>query len=1076
MKEFKRLNNIVGWIVFAIASTVYIMTTEPNGSLWDCGEYISTAYKLQVGHPPGAPFFQLVGKFFSLFAPNQHLVAQMVNAMSALASGFTILFLFWTITHMARKLFIGENNLTGGNMIAVLGAGAVGALAYTFTDSFWFSAVEGEVYAMSSFFTAIVFWAILKWEDAADHGHAYRWLILIAYLMGLSIGVHLLNLLAIPAITFVYYFKKYKPTTKGIIFTFIISIVLLAVVMYMIIPWLVFLAGWFERIFINDFGLPFNTGTIIYFVLLVGGIVYGLYYTQKKKKLLGNTILLAFTFITIGYMSFLILVVRSNANTPIDENNPEDATSLLAYLNREQYGDWPLLYGQYFNAPTIGAKDKSPVYTKSFAIVDEDKLPDPSRIKLGDKGLIKIFQYEEDAQKALKKLKLKNPKLSIKEAYVITDERKNRVPVYDPDFMTIFPRMWSNQRSIHAMVYKQYMHDKSHRKTIINDQGKRETRVIPSFVDNLRFFFSYQIGHMYLRYFMWNFAGRQNDIQGHGDNIHGNWISGIPFLDDWRLGPQEDLPIELQNNKGHNRYFMLPLLLGLLGLWFHFVKDRNYALVVTVLFLMTGLAIIVYLNQYPYQPRERDYAYVASFYAFAIWIGFGVLALYDLLKKYMNPKVTAIAVTAVSLLLVPGIMAQQNWDDHDRSNLRNTLNVAENYLNTCEKNAIIFTNGDNDTFPLWYAQEVEGIRTDVKVVNLSLFNTDWYIDQMLRKTYDAEPIPFGIGRDKYIQGTNDVAYFIPNPKFAKDKVHYNIKDLVNFYFSDSPKTKFHPRQQAGEKGINYFPTKYFYIPVDKDKVLKNGTVAMKDSSLVVDKVKWRIKKGMIQKNDLMMLEMLASFNWDRPVYYAITTGADAYLNLMDYFQVEGMAYKLVPIKTKNRDMLGLYGHVNTDILYENLMHKFKYDGINDPNVYFNESHMRSIRNYRSLFAKLADALIKEGKNEKAGKVLDFAFETLPEKTVSFDVFTEPLAVDYYRLGQKEKADSVINRLIDIQIHDLGFYYGPEQKPGTLINEKRTAMMILQRISMDVRTYNPELSKKANEVFMQYYQRFSIEAQ
>lgn len=1071
MKEFKRLNNIIGWLVFAIASTVFLVTTEPTGSLWDCGEYISTAFKLQVGHPPGAPLFQLLGKFFSLFAPNASLVAQMVNAMSALASGFTILFLFWSITHMARKFFIKDGVIAGANMIAVLGAGAVGALAYTFTDSFWFSAVEGEVYALSSFFTAIVFWAILKWEDAADNGHAYRWLILIAYLMGLSIGVHLLNLLAIPAITFVYYFKMYKPSTKGIIITFIISIVILAVVMYVIIPWMVAIAGLFERFFVNSFGMPFHTGSIIYFLLLVGGIIFGLYRTQKMKKLVANTILLAFTFITIGYMSFLILVVRSNANTPIDENNPEDATSLLAYLNREQYGDWPLFYGQYFNAPTIDAKDNKPVYTKSYAIVDEDKLPHPSKIKLGDRGLVKIYQYKEDAEKEL--ASLNNPKLTIKQAYVITDERKMRIPVYDPDFTTIFPRMWSNQRSIHPSVYNEYITDRSNRKTVTNNDGKKETLVIPSFADNLRFFFSYQIGHMYMRYFMWNFSGRQNDIQGHGNNINGNWISGINFIDEMRLGPQDDLPIELQNNKASNRYFMLPLILGLLGLWFHFSKNYKDGIVVAVLFLMTGLAIVVYLNQYPYQPRERDYAYVASFYAFAIWIGLGVIALYDLLRKYANPKAVAIGVTAITLALVPGIMAQQNWDDHDRSGRYNTLNIALNYLNSCEPNAILFTNGDNDTFPLWYAQEVEGQRTDVKVVNLSLFNTDWYIDQMIRKTYEADPIPIGITRDKFIQGTNDVAYFIANPNITKDKVHYNVKDLTEFFFSDAENTKFRPR---GGDPINYFPTKLFYIPVDKELVLANGTVAAKDSARIVDKVEWSINKSMVQKNDLMMLEMLASFDWKRPIYYAITTGPDSYLNLMEYFQLDGMAYRLVPIRTVENDFLGTYGNVNTDILYDKLMNKFRYDGLNDPSLYFDQFHMHSIRNYRSNFAKLATKLAEEGKNEKAKAVLDRAFEVLPEETVSYDFYVVPLAEAYYKIGETEKAKEITKRMIDIQTHDLQYYYGSEQKPGTNVNEKRTCMMILQRISMAVQPYDAETAKIANDIFMGYYQRFSAEAQ
>ena len=1070
MKEYRKLNNILGWIVFAIASTVYLLTTEPTGSLWDCGEYISTAYKLQVGHPPGAPFFQLLGNFFSLFAPNTAYVAQMVNAMSALASSFSILFLFWTITHLARKLLVKEGRPEGGNLIAILGAGFVGALAYTFTDSFWFSAVEGEVYALSSFFTAIVFWAILKWEDASDKGHAFRWIILIAYLMGLSIGVHLLNLLAIPAITFVFYFKKYKASPKGIILTFIISIILLALVMYVIIPWMVLIAGALERFFVNNMGFPFHTGSILFFLLLVGGIAGGLIYTQRAKKLIGNTILLAFTFITIGYMSFLILVVRSNANTPIDENNPEDATSLLAYLNREQYGDWPLFYGQYYNAPTIDAEDNSPVYTKSYAIVDETKLPKPSKITLGDPGLVSIWQYQDDAQKELDKLK--RPELSIKQAYVITDERKSRIPVYDEDFTTVFPRMWSNQRSVHAMVYEEYIKDKSNRKTVRTRDGKTETLVIPSFGDNLRFFFSYQIGHMYMRYFMWNFSGRQNDYQGHGNNLHGNWISGIKFIDEARLGPQDDIPVELQGNKAHNRYFMLPLILGLLGLWFHFSKNYKDGIVVAVLFLMTGLAIVVYLNQYPYQPRERDYAYVASFYAFAIWIGIGVIALYDMLRKLANPKMVAIVVTSASFLLVPLVMAQQNWDDHDRSGRYNTLNIAKNYLNSCEENAVIFTNGDNDTFPLWYAQEVEGIRTDVKVVNLSLFNTDWYIDQMLRKTYKAEPIPLNIGRDKYIQGTNDVAYFIKNPLIAKDNVHYNVKNLTEFFFSDNPDTKYPPKhmRRPGSELFNYFPTNLFYIPVDKEKVIAEGVVSPTDSSLIEDKVKWRVKGTNVQKNDLMMITMLSSFDWERPIYYAITTGPDSYLNLMEYFQLDGMAYRLVPIKTvvNNQDFQGIYGRVNTDVLYDNLMNKFRFDGLNDPNLYFDQFHMHSIRNYRTIFAMLAKELIKEGKKEKAKEVLSRAFEVLPEKTISYDRYVVGLAEAYYMLDEKEQADSIMNRLVEIQQHDLLYLYHPKQEVRSNMQEKSIALDILLRVARITQKYNADLSNQAYGIFTQYY--------
>lgn len=1071
MKAFKTLNNWVGWLVFAIASTVYIFTSEPTASLWDCGEYIATAYKLQVGHPPGAPFFQLMGKFFSLFATDTSNVARMVNTMSALSSGFTILFLFWTITHMARKIVSkgDASKLTGGNLIAIIGSGLVGALAYTFSDSFWFSAVEGEVYAMSSFFTAIVFWAMLKWEDTSAKEHGFRWIILISYLVGLSIGVHLLNLLTIPALVYIYYFKQYKPTTKGIILSGVISIALLAFVMYGIIPWIVIFAGNFEMLFVNYFGLPFHSGTIFYFIALVTAIVYGLYYTQKKKKLIANTIILGVTFLIIGYSSFFILVIRSNANTPIDENNPEDATSMLAYLNREQYGETPLFKGQYFNAPSKDQsqwEDKSPVYTKSYCVVDKDALRKPSKITLQDPGLIKFYQYKMDAEVFM--TKANNPKYSIKQAYVLTDPRKNRNPVYDDRFVTIFPRMWSNQRAPHASVYKQYM-SANPKRIQVNENGETKTIEVPSFGDNLHFFFSYQIGHMYMRYFMWNFVGRQNNIQGHGDKLHGNWVSGIPLIDDSRLGDQSMIPIELKNNKAHNTYFFLPLLLGLVGLYFHLVKNYKDGIVVISLFLMTGLAIVVYLNQYPYQPRERDYAYVASFYAFAIWMGIGVLALYEFLKKYMDARVVASAVTGITLLLVPGVMAQQNWDDHDRSGRYNTLNIAKNYLNSCSPNAILFTNGDNDTFPLWYAQEVEGIRTDIKIVNLSLFNTDWYVDQMRRKTYNAEPIPMDITRDQYIQGTNDAAYFIDNPNIAKKGEYYKLKDLTNFFFSENAKTKYPLRD--GSK-MNYFPTKLVYVDVDKNKVLSNGTVAAKDSSLIIDKVKWKINENMVQKNNLMMMDMLANFDWDRPINFAITTGADAYLHLMEYFQMDGMAYRLVPIKSSAGFNMGSYGRVNTDTLYDRLMNKFEYGGINNPDLYFDEHHMQSIRNYRSNFARLASELVDEGKNDKAKLVLDKCMETLPEVNVPYDYFMVSITESYYKIGETEKATQIASRLYEIFTHDLAFYFSSNEG-NEYINEKRNSLFIIQEIARLANTYKQEdLQNKTQQVFEQYIQTFN----
>ncbi len=1074
MKLYQKLNNYIGWAVFALASTVYLLTAEPTASLWDCGEYIATAYKLQVGHPPGAPFFQILGKFFSLFAADTSQVAFMVNAMSALASSFTILFLFWSITHLARKILTkGDDSLLeGGNLYAILGSGLVGALAYTFTDSFWFSAVEGEVYALSSFFTAIVFWAMLKWEDVADHRHGFRWIILIAYLVGLSIGVHLLNLLTIPALVYIYYFKKYDVNLKGILLSGLLSIVLLALVMYGIIPWIVILAGNFEIFFVNKLGMPFHSGTIIYFIIVMAAITGGLFFTQKKKKLIANTVILGITFLIIGYSSFFILVIRSNANTPIDENNPEDATSMLAYLNREQYGDTPLFSGPYFNSPTNPGdqwEDKSPVYTKLYCVVSENSLPNSSKIKIGDRGLIKFYQYKKDAENYIKNSK--NTTYSIKQAYVLTDLRNKRVPTYASNVTTIFPRMWSNQRPPHADVYKSYMGPNPKRITV-TENGKTKVIEVPTFGDNLNFFFKYQIGHMYMRYFMWNFVGRQNDIQGHGGKLHGNWISGIPAIDNARLGDQSMLPANLINNKGNNKYFFFPLLLGLLGMIFQFNKSYKDGIVVLSLFLMTGLAIVVYLNQYPYQPRERDYAYVASFYAFAIWIGLGVLAIYDTLRKVMNPKVTAIAATAVTLVLVPGIMANENWDDHDRSGRYNTLNIATNYLNSCEKNAILFTNGDNDTFPLWYAQEVEGVRTDIKIVNLSLFNTDWYVDQMRRKSYDAEPIPLSIERDQYIQGTNDVGYFFETG-VAKKGQHYNVREIMDFFFSQNSKTKVAMRD--GSK-MNYLPTKDLYIKVDKEKVVQNGTVAAKDTALIVDKVEWRVNKNMVQKNNLMMMEMLASFNWDRPIYYAITTGPDAYLNLMQYFQLDGMAYRLVPIKNNNGYKLGTYGRVDTDILYDKIMNVFKYGGLNDESLYFDEHHMRSIRNYRSNFARLATELTNEGDKLRAEAVLDRCMEVLPEKTVPYDYFMVPIMENYYKIGQVEKANKIAVRLSEIALHDLKFYYN-DNVFGEYINEKNNALVIVRDIARLGKQYGQDdVFASADAIFQSYGERFSQEAQ
>jgi len=727
MENFRRYNLILGWGVFLVSLIVYLLTMEPTASFWDCGEFIATAYKMEVGHPPGAPFFMILGRFFTLFAGGDVTkVAVTVNVLSAMASAFTILFLFWTLTHLVRKFFTKDEQNGKVAMITMFGAALVGSLAYTFSDSFWFSAVEAEVYSLSSLFTAVVFWAILKWENVADKPGSNRWLILIAYLMGLSIGVHLLNLLAIPAIIMVYYFKKYTPTVKGVIAALVVSVGILGVINYMLIPGLTAIAGKFELVFVNGMGLPFYSGVIVYALLLFGGIIFGIYMTHKRGKVLWNTILLSLFVIVVGYSSYAIIVIRSAANTPLDESNPDTVFSLLSYLNREQYGSNPLVYGAFFNHRPNSIKEGKPSYYKN------------------------------------------------EEGYYKVD--KNREYEYDSEAKGVFPRMWSTQdRHANEYIYWGGMTEAelydvrrdAEGNPMMNQMGGYSydrTRAIgrPTFGQNMRFFFRYQVGYMYLRYFMWNFAGRQNDIQGHGELTKGNWMSGIKFIDQARLGPQDNMPASIVDNKAHNKYYLLPLLLGLAGAFFHYKKHNQDFWVVALLFLLTGFAILVYLNQYPIQPRERDYAFAASFYAFAIWVGIGVAGLIEWASKRKRSVISAGALVLASLILVPGIMAKENWDDHDRSNRYTAPAFARNFLNSCLPGGIIFTNGDNDTFPLWYIQEVEGFRTDVRVVNLSYLTADWYIEQMKQTFYDSEALPISMTKDQYVQGERDFAYLVDN--------------------------------------------------------------------------------------------------------------------------------------------------------------------------------------------------------------------------------------------------------------------------------------------------------------------------
>ncbi len=983
-------------------------------SFWDCGEYIATAFKLEVGHPPGAPLFQLLGRFLSLFAfGDVTLVARMVNTMSALASGFTILFLFWTITMIAKKIALQSGELTKQKTLTIMGAALVGSLAYTFSDSFWFSAVEGEVYAMSSFFTAIVVWAIFKWEEHADEKHAYRWLILIAYLMGLSIGVHLLNLLAIPAITFVYYFKKYpNPGWKGIAMTALLSILILAVVMYFIIPWIIKLAGLFELFFINSLGLPFNSGTIIYFLLLIGFIIWGLYYTRKMAKPVWNAIILAFTFIVIGYSSFLMLVIRSNADTPIDENNPENAMYLLAYLNREQYGDWPLLKGQYYNAPVVDRANGNPVYAKD--------------VKSGK--------------------------------YIVTDKRERVIPVYDERFTTIFPRMWDQSEPRFETEYIRWGNVKG---VPVQVQGgeRSETLNVPTFAENLAFFWNYQLIHMYYRYFMWNFAGRQNDVQGMGNKLDGNWKSGISFIDKIRLGPQ-DIP-ENRKSKGDNSFYFLPLILGLIGIYFTLRHDKQSAWVVFLLFLMTGIAIVLYLNSHSPQPRERDYSFAGSFYAFAIWIGLGIMQLERWIGKLTGNNIA----TVFSILFGMGVvtlMAQQGWDDHDRSGRYTALAVAENYLNSCAPNAILFTNGDNDTFPLWYAQEVEGIRTDVRVVNLSLLNTEWYINQMKRKAYDSDPVPFSLTEDKYRQGSHDVTYLIEDEGLKNTYV--DVKALFGIIAEDDSRLKMNTSQIGM---IDYFPAKKFMVTYDSAALMKTGTILPEMVSRL-DTIRWEIKAQAIEKANLMIMDLLATNDWKRPVYFVMTTGTDTYIGLDKYFHLEGLAYRLLPVQAKTIE--GQIGEVNTTVMYDNLMNRFKWGNMNKPGIYIDETNARMVMNMRSLYGRLADALIREGKIDSAKRVLDRSFEVMPESVIPYDFFTVPLIIGYYKTGEIAKANQVAAKLNKNITDDLVWLFSfPDKDLKGMDMSIQEAVFTIQRLSVALREAKQDkLAAETEATLKKYY--------
>lgn len=1097
-KKYSLINNITGWAVLIFSSIVYILTIEASASFWDCGEFIASATKLQVGHPPGAPLWSMKARMFAvvgdILGDNPERIAYAINVFSALCSSFSILFLFWTITALGEKIAKKSGELTTGQTWAIMFSGIVGSLAFTFSDSFWFSAVEAEVYAASSLYTAAVFWLALKWDANAHKPYSDRYLILIAYLMGLSIGVHILNLLVIPAIVYIYYFNKQKVTPKGFVIAGIVAVILLGVIQQVVISYSVEFATKFEYFFVNSLGMSFNSGMWFYFVLLAALLIYGVIYSRKKNKPNLQKAFLGVIVILIGYSSFAMIVIRSAANPPMDENNPENIMSLLPYLNREQYGDRPLAYGQSF---IVDLEDD-----RNYSILDyKESYKD---------GKPSYYQDEKSGK------------------YKVSVDGKNAKPNYNSKTCMYLPRMYSTQ-SHHVRAYKAWSDfEGAKQKVKVADRsGRLRTKniLVPTAGENLKFFVNYQFNFMYWRYFMWNFVGRQNDIQGHGiaENsdavLKGNWLSGVDFVDSVHLGDQSSLPTSLKENPGRNKFYFFPLILGIIGLVFHFSVHRKDAWIVTLLFFMTGIAIILYLNQTPYQPRERDYAYAGSFYAFAIWIGLGVQGLYHYMfgqrkseseiteetgKKGIEAKLmslgiyeivlTAFGFLAVGILaiaigthesevigfsclyigfiisvyillsagvgpylknhkakallafcltgFVPVIMAVEGWDDHDRSDKYTAADFAKNYLDSCDKNAIIFTNGDNDTFPLWYVQEVEGYRTDVRVVNLSLLNTDWYIDQMKRKAYDGEAVPFSMTKDQYRQGTRDYV-FVQN-KWA-DKFH-DLKKVMDFVKSDSPNAKL--RTTSGDM-MNYLPTNKFSIPVDKDAVVENGIVPEDKAHLVPEQMNWKIGRGAVMKAKLMILDLMAHNNWKRPVYFAMTVGSDNYMNLEDYFQLEGLAFKVTPIKQPSSQ--GGNGHIDIDKMYQNLVHEFQWGNMEKPGVYMGEQVQRMTSNYRNNFARLArELLIKRRDTTRAIETLDRCMEVMPPSKIPVNFFTFYLADAYYMAGAFKKGNDITEQVIDKYEEELLWYIKQDEAIGKyLVNDIKRSLQYLSNMKVYV---------------------------
>ena len=1004
--NFNKWNTVLGWFAFAVALLTYSLTVEPTLSFWDCGEYIATSANLEVGHPPGAPLFQMLGAFFAMFAASADKIALMVNFLSVFSSAFTVLFMFWSLTLLLRKIVGQTKELTTSQNLMILGSSLIAAFSFTFSDSFWYNAVEAEVYAMASLLIALLFWLGLRWEQEMETPRGNKWLLLISLVIGLSFGVHFMALLTFPAIGFLYFFKKYKNVTvKSFLLANVVIVAILLFIFKLLLPFTLGFFGKTEIFMVNELGLPFNSGTIFAFLFIVAAFYFGLQYTQKKGHVFYNTLILSTLFILIGFSTWLMLPIRANANTPINENKPSDAAEVLAYYNREQYGEQKLFYGPQFSDTYSGLDSVTPY--------------------LDDKP-----NYERDYTT---------------NTYVITNNFKNAKQNTDDAHKAFLPRMWSNEHNVNYMTFgkplefqinPEYSNEdeliqivtefrkgfasgeidlKGYDK-FLNTYGEYLIIEKPSFASNMKFMFQYQFGYMYGRYLLWNFVGRQNDNQGKYDDMNGNWITGIAFIDELLIGSQKNLTSDMQNNKGRNIYFGLPFILALLGIFYHAKKDVKSFYVLLALFLFTGLALKIYLNERPFEPRERDYALVGSFYVFAMWIAFGIYAIFEWLINYIKPKVAIPLVLCVCFLASPVLLAKENWDDHDRSNKYTALAMAKAYLDSCEPNAILFTIGDNDTFPLWYMQEIEGYRTDIRIVCTSLFMTDWYIDQMKMKTHNSEPIPSSFNREQYKGSIRDYSLFV-----ERTEEPLLLSEILQFVSLDDERAKI--SLDSGNK-VNYFPTKKVIYPIDKNTIIKNKVVNPKYYDSIVPQIEFTITDKALYKNRLMMLDIVNENNWKRPIYFTGGSfGEDDYIWMKDYLQLDGMCFKLVPLKTPTDDPNPMrMGSIDADKMYSIVM---KWDWGNSGNsaIYHDPETRKNSITYRTNLARLMETLLLEGKNDKAEKVIDLAMAKMPIAYFEYYSMVEPFAMGYYEVGNKDKARKVVAELIQKYQESLTYFSG-----------------------------------------------------